>query len=457
MRMVLVAALAVLGCKSRGEEASSDRALEPAVKPPAASPPGQLVKRGTLKRSAESFFGVILPAGTAPDRCEAAGKAAATKAGIEIVAIASDPKKLSVGFDRTTPAKVGWGPDRAEIFDELLAPGAAAEIDKATIAIGLFGSSPDPDRRLGEHVARVAQAIVGACKGWIVDLDTSRILPPEQLAAHVPGATFDARDMIVLHAVTGENKLGFVDTVGMGRLGLPELVIADVPPSSMVAVARILNASVQTLVERGDLSRDGELDVDIAKLSGDWHARETLEDGGTGKITWHVQWSKGDDTDAPVLALSVPGARPGDPVALVTALEKFEGATEDQTHQIDFGPELETVAVQARAALGALRPHFKKGIPPGERLSVKAPFATDHDSQEWMWVDVYAFQGTALEGALANTPDDVSTLKLGSKVKVKLPDVADFIHRRADKTNAGGYSFDVMRKHGIDVPPLSEM
>lgn len=458
MRMVVMASLAVLGCKSSGDEPAGGRPAK-AVAKPVAAPTAGPVKRGTLKREAEAFFAVILPAGTAPEKCEAAGKAAAAKAGLAVVAVASDPKGPSIAFDRTTPAKVGWEPDRAESFAKFLAPGASTELDKATQAIGLFGASPSGDARIAEHTASVAQAIAATCKGWIVDIDTSRILPADKLATHVPGATFDARQMIVLHGVSGENELGFLDTSGMHRLGLPELVVPDVPPAHLTDMARMLNATAQALVERGDLTRDSELDVDLSKLTGDWHAKEVAADGGTGTITWRVTWSKGEGehADEPQLSLSVSGSKPGDPAALIGALEQFEGAAPDEVHQIDFGPELEVVAVKARAALGALRPHFKKGIPPGERLSIKAPFSTDSDSLEWMWVDVFAFKGTTIEGALANTPDDVSALKLGSRVKVKFSDVADFIHRRADETNVGGYSFEVMRKHGIDVPPLSEM
>ena len=82
---------------------------------------------------------------------------------------------------------------------------------------------------------------------------------------------------------------------------------------------------------------------------------------------------------------------------------------------------------------------------------------TDHSTIEWMWVDVFTWKGDAFEGTLGNPPDHVKALKLGSKVRVKFLEVADFIHRRADKTTAGGYSLDVMRKHGMDVPALSEM
>ncbi len=300
-------------------------------------------------------------------------------------------------------------------------------------------------------------AVAEACHGWVIDVDVHRVITRATIAEHVPGTSFDARRMIAIHQVSGDNDLGFLDTAGLARLGLPELLVRNVPSGYAIAVNRMLNATAQTLVERRDLTHDGELEVDLAKLRGDWGLDVAKARGGAGTITWKVRWGNPDDAhaDAAVLELYLPGAEPS--VAVIAAAEKFEGSDEDKIHRLDFQPELDSAAEKARAALGALRAHFAKGIPYDERLSVKAPFPTDHDNVEWMWVDVFAWKGNTIEGTLGNTPDDVKALQLGSKVKVKFSETADFIHRRADNTNAGGFSFDVMRKHGIDVPPLSEM
>ena len=160
------------------------------------------------------------------------------------------------------------------------------------------------------------------------------------------------------------------------------------------------------------------------------------------------------DPDDLMLELTVAGSEPGNPVALVGALEKYLGAPEDKATTVSFQPELEAAAVKARAALTALRPHFAKGVPPDEQLGVKAPFATDDGGTEWMWVDVIAFKGDTLDGTLDNDPSSVRALKIGARVKVKLDKIADFIHVHADKTKAGGFSLEVMRAHGVDVPPL---
>jgi uncharacterized protein YegJ (DUF2314 family) len=85
-------------------------------------------------------------------------------------------------------------------------------------------------------------------------------------------------------------------------------------------------------------------------------------------------------------------------------------------------------------------------VPPGERLAVKAPFATDHGATEWMWVDVVGWKGDdALDGILNNDPSDVSTLVAGARVEVKLDELGDYVQTRADGTTVGGYSIAILR------------
>jgi uncharacterized protein YegJ (DUF2314 family) len=125
------------------------------------------------------------------------------------------------------------------------------------------------------------------------------------------------------------------------------------------------------------------------------------------------------------------------------------GAVHDGTVEVKADdPELLAAAAKARADLQTLRTHFKAGIPADETLTIKTRF-TDGDIVEWMWVDVVAFKGDTLEGTLANTPELVHNLKEGGKVKVKLGDVADYMHERKGEQIGGGYSVEVFKKRGM--------
>jgi len=62
-------------------------------------------------------------------------------------------------------------------------------------------------------------------------------------------------------------------------------------------------------------------------------------------------------------------------------------------------PELLAASERMRAQLEALVPHFWRGIPKGERLVVKAPFAVGDGRSEYMSVEASGF-GESLSGVL---------------------------------------------------------
>jgi uncharacterized protein YegJ (DUF2314 family) len=402
---------------------------------------GVPARRGTLRREEFVHLGVIAP----PD--------ADTKTLVDIAKRVGD-----VVAEPSTPAEVGWNREHAEWYGKDVPAADTATIARSTYALAIVAKGPGARRRAGDAAIAAAKA----CRGWIVDGHAHHLYTTDTLASHLPGSgPLDVRKLIVVHQVAGEHALTFLDTAGMSELGFPELFVADVPPSHAGDITSVVNATAQTLIERGDLTRDGEIDVDARKLTGDWHVDELTKAGGNAKITWTVTWSRGDadpkeklDPDQLELQLSLKGAKPGSAEVLLAAVEAYQGATEDKVTYVDYNDELAAAGVKAREALTKLRPRFAKGMAPGEELAVKAPFDTDDGNIEWMWIDVVSFKGEVLDGTLDNDPDKIRALKIGARVKVKLGKVADFIHRTPDGTKTGGYSLEVFRAHGEDVPPL---
>ncbi len=437
---VVVMAVAA-GCKEKETAAGLHAVADPKPFPATSPKPGSPVQRGTLHRTEFVVYGVIAPPGADTEKLAAVARAT-----------------RDVVVKEETPSGAGWNAAHADYYGKDYPPEDRPEIEKSTFALSIVANGPDAGRR----AAAAAIAVARACHGWIVDLHQHHLYTADTIADHVESATpRDVRKLIVVHQVAGGGDLTFLDTAGMERFGLPELFLADVPTAHVPGTTTLMNATAQTLLERGDLTRDGELDVDATKLTGDWHVDERKQLGGIGKITWKVTWSRGDaepgeelDPDQPVLQLSLPGTKPGSAEALLAALDTFEGAVEDKVRHFDYRDELDAAGVKARAALTQLRPHFAKAVPAGEELAVKAPFTTDSGNIEWMWVDVVSIKGATVDGILDNDPDEVSSLKIGARVKVKFAELADFIHARADGTKVGGYSLEVMRAHGEDVPPL---
>ncbi|MGN6111333.1 MAG: hypothetical protein ACTHU0_39925 [Kofleriaceae bacterium] len=156
----------------------------------------------------------------------------------------------------------------------------------------------------------------------------------------------------------------------MSQLGFPELHVATASRSQLDRLTFLVNATAQTLLERGDLTRPGELAVDLATLDEPWSVDPIRRDGGTGRLTWSVRWTRGVDhgSDALMLALEPPGGAGAEP--LQRALDAFVGAPFDPVAYLsDDDPELLEAGVRARRELEALRARFTRGVPPANSCS----------------------------------------------------------------------------------------
>lgn len=296
-------------------------------------------------------------------------------------------------------------------------------------------------------VAAIARDAGDAAHGYVLDPLAGGAFTAAQFHAHVPGdGTLDVRKLMYVHAVQGDNQQPFLDTMGMEKLGFPELTVSAAASGNLVSLTALIDAAAQTLLAKGDLTAAGAIDVDLATLPGEWHVDEIKKLGGTGKAHWLARWHRDDDGELAIelVAPGVPGVE-----GLVAMLDDCFGKAPDPIAQIKAGdPELAAAAVKARADLQAQRAHFAKGVPVGEHLSIKAPFH-DGDITEWMWVDVFSWKGDTFEGTLDNDPEDVKNVKAGQTVRVKLAEVADFLHVTADGAQTGGYSVEIMKKRGL--------
>jgi uncharacterized protein YegJ (DUF2314 family) len=440
--LLLVAALAA--CKG-----SSDREIvnkltnSSQVVKPAPVAEGALAKRGSLHREAFASWGVIPRACTAE---EAKKKLSAQIEGDKVHIEVSPLKDL------------GWdGADKTQV-DIKAAEGDAALIDK--VSEGVLVAVFDAPKRTGEFAASVL-AVTTECKGWVLSINNGTLYDVEHAKTGLPLGDPDARKLITLQAGQSENQLAYITSLGMHAVGLPDLELRGIPTTELKNAATLMNAAAQTLIVQGDVTRDGALDVDASKLKGDWHFDALTKDGGTGKVTWKLQWINTDEAgnklDDPDLELIPPGNEQGGAVGLMAAIDTYFGKHEDKAVNLDeMRDDLTAAGVKARAALDKLVPRFAKGIPGGEQLSVKAPFDTDRGGIEWMWVDVFKISKSTIEGTLNNDPNEVAALKAGAHVKVKLGKIADFIYRKDGEKTVGGFSLEVMRAHGMDVPPLDD-
>jgi uncharacterized protein YegJ (DUF2314 family) len=310
----------------------------------------------------------------------------------------------------------------------------------------MFGATGEPIATL-KALMPIARDAATAAHGWVLDPLAGGVYTPAEVDQHTPGDPLDVRKLIYVHGVQGDNEQPFLDTMGMKKLGFPELTVVAAASGQMEMLTELIDATAQTLVDDGDVTRPGTIAVDFAKLPGEWHAAEIKKAGGTATAKWNTRWRKEDGGEL-AIKLSADGRDTVEGVAAL--LDGCFGKAPDPIANIKADdPELKAAGERARKELVAQRAYFAKGIPAGEQLAVKARFHTPDDQVEWMWVDVVAWKGDTFSGTLDNDPELVTSLHAGSQVSVKLADVADFIHVHKDGSQTGGYSVEVMKKRGL--------
>jgi uncharacterized protein YegJ (DUF2314 family) len=454
-----MALAALAGCKNAPREGagaqaagSADERAAPTA-PTATPTPGTAAAPGTLRGPAYLMYLVIAPAGAPVADLRARATKDLAAVGLAITAETDPLPRVEV----VTPPLADLELSRESIA-YLVGEVPETDYDAIEKAAGVVAILVETDAmhalELMAKAGTVARDLAAACKGWIFVPGAGALYRADRFAEYLAGVgSLDVRRLMVVHFVAGEGDLPTIDTVGMNQLGLPELMVRDVPSQVSDQALIAVNATAQVLANGGDLSRAGAIDLDLAALGGEWMKGIT----GTGKLTWRVRWSAGmdepadPDPDARLeLELDVAGSTAGSSEALVAVLGAFAGIVEQNMVSVaDDDPELLAAAERARKELVALAPRMAKGVPPGEVLSVKAKFTGADDAVEWMWIDVVSYRGDTFVGTLANQPRMETDLELGQRVTAKLADVADYVHVDKAGKETGNYSSEIFRRRGL--------
>lgn len=396
---------------------------------------GDLVRPGTVKDASVLWaLQVLVPKDGNVDAAEKLARERASAAKLEV--------------ERATMVDYGWDRERLEFF---ASEGVDVDALAGAAAVIVIRAENRDGVALLRALSETAVVVADACHGWVID-PTYGALPAEQFRAHIPSARPDVRKLIVVHGVMDDNGLPHLDTMGLNRLGLPELYVAKVARTQVDSVTQLVNAAAQTLLERGDVTRTGQLEVDLSMLGPEWGHDDVVKAGGTGKVTFGVRWSRGDEESDAHGDLGIELLPPRGPntEAAQKVIDDFFGRVDDRVTELEANdPALLAAGKRARDELAKLRTEVARGIPPDEQLSVKAPFTAEDGRVEWMWVDVVRFSGKLVEGTLANDPQWVTNIHSGSPVKVKFDDVADYVLSKRDGSQVGGYSIEIFRKRGL--------
>lgn len=173
-------------------------------------------------------------------------------------------------------------------------------------------------------VTMQARDLAAANHGWIYEPYRAELHDARSIASSIPQPQVrDARVFTRMMAVTNtKGGLDHVRSIGLWRLGLPELYLPDVARADLERARELLRATTQALLQNGGVTRRGVIEVDLAKLPADWPRSAS----GTGRLTWQARWMRGPiKNNAMQIVLSVPGARENDPGALSAAIREYAG------------------------------------------------------------------------------------------------------------------------------------
>jgi hypothetical protein len=281
MRLALALALAVCACK-RPDAKRQPNATDAGVDDRAIVPAGSLVAHAI-----EAWYAVLLPEPASAETLRALEAGARLRGFV----IGEDVAKKWIVITATTPADAGYDGDPKKILTRI--PDEDLPRLQATTGAISLGAGGKPADLEAIHAVLVTLARQAATEGhgWILDEQTFSVLDLATLDDGSPAAARDVPSHTAFYVdpEPGDGGLVAVELGGMSRYGLPDVRVPHVPDDLVDRLHDALDATAQTLLDRGGLTADGVLDVTA-------HA-------GTGQLRWRVTWGKTDDDDARVIDL----------------------------------------------------------------------------------------------------------------------------------------------------------
>ncbi|HLL54533.1 MAG TPA: DUF2314 domain-containing protein [Myxococcaceae bacterium] len=301
------------------------------------------------------------------------------------------------------------------------------EVHTAPPALGLL-------RQVYALVLELAEATGGV----IWDEQSGELLEPTTWKAQRLRAWSGDVPLVMRHITVnafrdGEDRRVRLVTQGMGKLGLPDLRMENVPQHLAQQMASVINLAAQVVVETGALSKEGELLLDVNALKHeDLRASIQQTQARTdARLRANLTVSIGPPVEQVrnnrLMVLSCaayPGKVPSEQQE--SFLAELYGTPYRMT-PIDRDEEMLALSRrQVEKLKQEVKPRFLKGLGDLEQLLVRAPFKTSSGDTEWLWVLVERWEGTTLRGLLHDAPRDVPQLRAGSPVTVPVDEVFDY-------------------------------
>jgi uncharacterized protein YegJ (DUF2314 family) len=292
--------------------------------------------------------------------------------------------------------------------------------------------------------------------GLVWDEETQDLFSPDTWhETRLKPWTADVPDVSSQIAVQSfkKDELARAATLGMTKLGLPDVKLDDFPRSSDSQAGRLLDLFCQSLAEGAAFEKSGQFNLDIRKIK-DKEIRDAQRKS-----------MKGNSTGVAYLSFT-PGVRQdGDPKNRLIQLspDRYGGrdisSKQDRMLSCFFGwvdestdfedsPELLEEIRKERAKLPALQHDFNAGLSPDEYIQVKVPFKTPEEGEEWLWVEVTSWKGNLVRGTLESEPTNVPDLRGGQVIEIWQGDIVDYLRGYADGRSEGNTTGALIQKMG---------
>jgi uncharacterized protein YegJ (DUF2314 family) len=307
-----------------------------------------------------------------------------------------------------------------------------------------------------------ARAVAAAVSGVILDPALPRLEPIASDHQPIPkDLRIRLRDQIVVPFSVGENGLGWITTNGLGKFGLPDLQIRDIPPNLHDNLGWVMNGAARhLLVELAKQSRGRqaarvlrigpEIRLTVQELTGEGEkASFHRYQGARGWTRIRLRYEPARQGETGFLTLLPPrGFRGSQGVWLNALLTDLFGSEETLRLVGADSQAMEAAHQRAVRELPGVKRRFQAGLRPGETLLVKYGFPTGDGGHEYMWVAVDTWKGGHLRGNLANDPELRRDLRAGQTIDLAEQDVFDWMIQLPKGGTEGGYTTTVVKQEG---------
>jgi len=277
----------------------------------------------------------------------------------------------------------------------------------------------------------------------------------QRRTAHWQGDLPRADSHMIMHLYGHKGDYRLV-TLGMDKLGLPDLTIPSIIRNDSGVMGPMINAVAQHMIEGGPIGPEGTLSLDLAAIQ-HTELREALQQHvieGTGKAQLRLQVATPQEGDADnrLWEIAFPGTADAYHQAQIAMLEGMFGNSDDGVVYMEHDADLEAASARSRAELLGMKTELQGHFDQGWALLVKGPFPTTAGNTEWMWVEVRSWQGDTFEGLLINEPVEIPELKYGMTVQVTEAAFFDFRLDKADGSVMGWHATRLQaEREGMEI------